>query len=104
MRQRLHMSCVGAIAAGAICLVVACLGLSIGVQHGAITAPVIDQRFGQVHIVSYLTWNARCPPFVGCEPTTRQSYVVWLVVDRPGPDDPMHDSRRLLAVPLDPVR
>ncbi len=104
MYQQWRIGCVGAITTCVISLVVVCLGLSFGVQHGAIGAPAIDQHFGRVHIVSYLTWNARCPPFTGCEPTRRQSYVVWIVTERLGPDGPVHDARRLLAVPVDPVR
>lgn len=104
MRQRWQTGCVGVITACAISLLVAGLVIGIGVQRGLIAAPAIDRRFGKVRIVSYLTWNARCPPFVGCEPTTRQSYVVWIVTDAPGPDGVARNSRQLFALPIDPMR
>jgi hypothetical protein len=47
--------------------------------RGTRSPPWFVQSFGPLRMVGYSTWNAQCPPYVGCAPTRNESYVVWLI-------------------------
>ncbi len=83
-----------------ICAVVACVVTGVAVQRRGITAFAVDQEIGSVRVLGYATWNRNCPPFTGCEPTSKQSYVVW-VIEEQGRAGGVRNSRRVMAVPLE---
>ena len=104
MRRRglWRQGCAGVIAAGLITLVVACSLIGAGLQRGLIAQPQLDGRVGALRVVGFPTWNARCPPFVGCEPTRKQSYVIWFIVEQPGPAGVTTSPHRFVAIPINP--
>lgn len=97
-RRRMY---VGLMAALVMCAVTACMLTGIAVQQRGVAGLRFDQQFGSVRIIGYTTWNAHCPPFTGCEATTKQSYVVWVMASQPGAAGVMGTSWQMLAVPLE---
>jgi hypothetical protein len=71
-------------AALVLTLIAACALGVLAVQRGAVHPIGFDGRLGSLRLVGYSTWNANCPPFVGCEPTRREAYVIWLLRAPPG--------------------
>lgn len=70
----------------------------MSVRQGAFKPSWFDMRLGLVRLVGYTTWNANCPPFTGCDPTTHESYVVWLAV---GPSIQTARIVRLVRLPIE---
>lgn len=92
---------IGFMAALGMCAVTACMVIGMAVQQRGMAALGVDYQFGSVRVIGYTTWNAHCPPFTGCEPTTKPSYVVWVSEEGGGAASGVPNSRRLLAVPLE---
>ena len=71
--------CAGLVLAGLLLgATLACgLGITRG-WRGTLSPPWFNQTLGPLRVVGYSTWNAQCPPYVGCAPTRNESYVVWL--------------------------
>jgi hypothetical protein len=83
----------------ALLTVVVLGGLTIAaVQAGVVPSGWFDITLGNRRLVGYRTWSAHCPPFNGCEPTSHESYVVWLVPVNQRGDEP---GVRLLHFPLE---
>ncbi len=91
---------IGLMAALVICALTACVVVSLVVPRRGGAAFAVDQHIGSARVLGYATWNADCPPFTGCEPTSKQSYVVWVIEAHGGVGD-VRNSRRLVAVPLE---
>ena len=98
-RQRWPRGCAMVLGALLIALIGACSLGTIVVQRGAIQPIWFDRSLGSLRLVGYSTWNANCPPFVGCEPTLHEAYVVWLI--REQPDAGGSAARRLLNLPVE---
>jgi hypothetical protein len=84
----------------ATCLLIAAVACSlgvVGVRRGALSPSWFDQNVGTLRVVGYSTWNADCPPYVGCAPTQSESYVVWLMWESTGPSP---GTYRLLNLPI----
>lgn len=85
------------------CLVALALGASaaVVVRRGALAPPWFDRRLGPIHLVGYSTWNASCPPFVGCPPTRFEAYVIWLIVNRPAGNSEPPRFFQFLRLPIE---
>ncbi len=84
-----------------ICAITACVMAGIALPKRGVAVFTVDQQFGSTRVVGYATWNAYCPPFTGCEPTTKQSYVVWMIEEQGDAAGVVRNSQRMLAVPLE---
>ena len=77
---RWKRGCAGLVA---MCLLLsAALACARGITGGwgsMRSPPWFDQSLGPLRLVGYSTWNAQCPPYVGCAPTQNEAYVVWLI-------------------------
>lgn len=94
---RWQRGCAVALAACLLGLLVACPVGVAGVQQGAVKPAWFDYGVGPLRLVGYSTWNANCPPYIGCDPTLHESYVVWVVLARPGAGEQAH---RFVRVPI----
>jgi hypothetical protein len=99
--SRWQRGCIVLSTACLIVAIVACpLGV-VGVWRGILSPPWFDQTLGTRRVIGYHTWNASCPPYVGCAPTRRESYVIWLVVDQSGPAGQSKGAYRFLSLEID---
>lgn len=93
--------CALAIGMGLAALLMAGLLAGASVRRGMLVPPWFDRRFGSLRIVGYTTWNASCPPYVGCPPTRFEAYVVWLLVQPQSSNTPAQHARQFLRLPID---
>jgi hypothetical protein len=84
--------------------ILACSISAVGVWRGAITPPWFDQTVGPLRVIGYDTWNANCPPFVGCDPTLHEAYVVWLILGPSDPRRPDKSAYRFVSLPISHIR
>jgi hypothetical protein len=103
LRQRWSRGCVVLLAALLVAVIVACSLGVIGLQRGAVAPLRFDWNLSSLRLVGYSTWNANCPPFVGCDPTLHEAYVIWLIVEQPDPDAARRSARRLVTLPIEHV-
>src|SRR5262245_45114946 len=93
--------CVLLLAVSLILVVGACTTVGAGIQRGGLAPPWFDQRLGMLRLVGYSTWNANCPPYVGCAPTRREAYVIWLLVERQAYDTASPSAYRFVSLPIE---
>ena len=100
-RSHWRRGCALLLAVSLILLIGACTLVGAAVQRGALAPPWFDRRIGILRLVGYSTWNASCRPYVGCAPTRREAYVIWLLVDRQAYDTVSPSAYRFVSLPIE---
>lgn len=99
--RRWRRGCVSLVGTMLLLFVMACSGTILAVWHGGLAPNWFDWQLGLVRLVGFTTWNANCPPFIGCDPTREESYVIWLVVDHVNDDRVNRQWFRLFRLPIE---
>jgi len=80
-------------------LIVGVVGLGVGIQHGAVMLPNLDVSLSGLHIVAYTTDPVECRPYLPCQGSSRDYYVVW-VFRQTVPENVRENGFRILTMPL----
>ena len=80
-------------------LIVGVAGLGVGLRHGDVMPPDLNIALSGLHIVAITTYPIACRPYLPCQDSFRDYYVVW-VFRQTVPKTVPENGFRILTMPL----